>query len=223
METILTTSLTISFKIIRLIENRLQACNFDMTMDLEIDPEFPPDLQEKKLNHIRFWLDNILNDCIAFNIHSSIATDILSELENTVMFCPDEPHDHLLLLLIMAKLNAIGDEVVVIKVASLNTDTSRGFGNSVVGDPLDLLPSPEDWMGKPRYWDQPWWNRPDGGMMDLPVGEDGDPEKKPDILIDFDPIPVQVLIEDTNTEETKSAEIIKLNFKPTVINNDKSE
>lgn len=225
METYIATNLTVDFKINRIVEKRLICSHYDLILDLEIDPEFTAAEQTKKLSQLKYWIDSIVNGCIAFNVHSTLAnTEILGELENFIMFCPDEPNDYLILLLIVAKLNAIGEGVVTVEHASIGSDTNQGFGNVLTGNPLEMLISPEDWMGKTRYFKEAWWNRPDGGMMDIPCGEEEDPEKKPDILIPLETETVFIADNTTNTEiveiEKPSAEIIKLNFKPRIIKND---
>lgn len=222
-DTIIGTTMSISLNICRLVDERLQASNVDMTFDLEIDPSFSQADQKQKLGLIRKWIDNILKNCIAFNVHSQIDTELLGQVINPVMFCPDEPHDYMLLLLITAKLNAIGDGIVKVESSMISSDSNQGFGNNLVGDPLDLLPTAEDWMGEPRYYQKPWWDRPDGGMMDLPVEEGEDPMVKPDILINLMPIDVEVVfdenepaaVEEKEILDNEAGEIINLNsFKP---------
>ena len=223
METYITTNLTVDFKINRIVEKRLICTQYDLIMDLEIDSEFTPAEQTKKLSQLKYWIDNILNGCIAFNVHSTLQTEILGELENYIMFCPDEPNDYLILALVSAKLNAIGERVVTINHVTISSDTNQGFGNGLSGDPLDILISPEEWMGPVRYFKEAWWNRPDGGMMDIPCGEGDDPEQKPDILLSLDFDPVQITVDKSKDDvevEKPSAEIIKLNFKPRIITND---
>lgn len=226
MDTYISTNLSVDFKINRIVEKRLICSHYDLIIDLEIDAEFTPAEQTKKLSQIKYWLDNVVNGCIAFNVHTTLLqTEILGELENSIMFCPDEPNDYLLLLLIVAKLNAIGEGVVIIEHASINSDTNQGFGNVLTGNPLEMLISPEEWMGARRYFKDAWWNRPDGGMMDIPCGEDEDPEQKPDILMPLDTETVFIadnsITSTDNVEvEKPSAEIIKLNFKPRIITND---
>lgn len=220
METLLSTNYTTSIKLIRIIEKRLHSVHLDLTLDLELDPTADSDVQVNKLNLMKKWMENVLTGCIAFNVHNPMNTDFLGQMENNIMFCPDEPNDYLLLLLIVAKLNAIGNDIIEVRSAGINSDESQGFGYSLIGDPLEVLISPEDWMGKTRYFEEAWWNRPDGGMMDLPMEEGDDPNKKPDILIDLEPKAVQITTDKIKNDDATGAEIIKLNFKPTVTPND---
>lgn len=220
METYITTSLTIDFKINRLIEKKVLCTHYDLILELDIDPDYTVNEQTTRISNIKYWVDTILNNCIAFDVHTTLNTEILGQLDNYIMFCPDDPNDYLILLLVVSKLNAIGSNVVTVTHASMSSDTNQGFGNSLIGNPLELLPSPEDWMGKTRYFDQAWWNRPDGGMMDVAVEEGSDPEIKPDILVDLNPSAIKIEIDayDKDPQDLSSgAEIIKLNFKPKLI------
>lgn len=223
LETILTTNLTVSFKMTRLVDKRIQSCHITLALELEIDPELSSTLQLKNLNNMRYWIDNILSESIAFNVNSTLNTELFGDVDNHLMFCPDEPHDHLLLVLIAAKLNAIGDTAVTVKSATIDNDVSHGFGNTLLGDPSILLVSDEDWMGKIRFYDKAWWNRSDGSMMDIPVNEGDNPANKPDILLDFDKPAVQIITDDSDSDTNIGAEIIRLNFKPNNTNDTTKE
>lgn len=214
MESIFSTNWTTTFKLMRLMDKRLQPVTFDISIDLEIEDASQDSDQVQYIDKMKMWVETILNNCIAFNVYNDcIETDFLGKLDNHIMFCPDDPNDYLIFLLVVAKLNAIGNDVVSIKSASINGDVSVGFGYSILGNSLEMLPSAEEWMGKVRYYDQPWWNRGDGCMMDIPVNEGEDPNKKPDILIELGPTEVQIETE-VQDGDSRSAEIIKLNFKP---------
>lgn len=227
MDAIISTNLTVDFKIHRLIEKKLICSHYDLALELEIDPDYTATEQTTRLSNIKYWIESILNNSVAFSVYTKLHTEILGQLDNYVMFCPDDPNDYLILLLVTSKLNAIGSGVVTITHASISSDTSQGFGNSLIGDPLTMLPTPDDWMGKIRYFDQAWWNRSDGGMMDMAIEEGADPNIKPDILVDLNPSTVSIEIEeDKNNFESHTrepadsgAEIIKLNFKPRLVDN----
>jgi hypothetical protein len=174
------------FRITRLIDDRLYASMMEVSLDLDFDDQQDRNLQARHLRTMKRWIEDILDGSVAFSVHNSLNTELFGHISNNTMFCPDEPQDHLLLLLIMSKLNAIGQGCISVRSGNIHSDTNQGFGTTVVGDPLELLPSAEDWMGKARYWDQPWWNRPDGGMMDIPSETGEDLNIKPDILINID-------------------------------------
>jgi hypothetical protein len=207
-----------SIKLLRLIERHLQAVQCEVILDLDFDPKNDMQQQQHHLLMMRTWLDDVLDGSIAFSVLSDLDTTLLGEISNNIMFCPDEPHDHLLLALVISKLNAIGGGHVMIRSGTIVADASGGFSTTLSGNTNDLLPDAEDWMGAVRYWDQPWWNRPDGGMIDLPVNEGDDPADKPDILIDLcdgDARPVIAATEPENSDpsEIKTAEIIRPDFR----------
>lgn len=218
METMLINSLTVSFRINRLIEDRLYASTCDISLDLDFEVDVAANTHKERLTIMRRWISEILDNSIAFNVQSTVNTALFGQVANHLMFCPDEPHDHILLLLIAAKLNAIGAGTVIVSSGTISSDTNMGFGNSLIGDPLDMLPSATDWMGEVRYWPEPWWNRPDGGMMDIPVSKDDDPNVKPDLLIDMQSNGVKLYSktrdEDVVVIADDDEKIIRPNFKP---------
>jgi hypothetical protein len=214
----LTTSWNPCIKLIRLIDGHLQAIQCDLALDLNFDPRNDDQQHHRRLLHMRIWINEILDGAVAFSIHDEIDTSMLGDIANQIMFCPDEPHDFLLLALITSKLNAIGGGYVTITNSTIAVDTSDGFLTALSGDTDHLLPSGDEWMGQVRYWQQPWWNRSDGGMIDLPLNEGDDPEIKPDILISFDDDPALPINVDGDPsiivpQDGKTAEIIRPNFR----------
>lgn len=198
----------------RLIDNQLSPVKLELMFDLEFDDSKDAKQQSLAIAKIRRWFDNVLRDCIAIKISEETNVELFSTLNNNLMFCPDEPHDFLLLLLIHAKINAIGDSIVSVIHSELTSDTSDGFGSYYEGDPRDLLPSLEEWAGLKTFFSAPWWARPDGGMLEVFAGEEDDVSVKPDILIDLEADITDILF------KPEPAEIITPNFKPTIIKND---
>lgn len=218
-DSLILTTWTADFIITRLIDHRFLSGRCEITMDLDFDSSPSASEAQVHLAKMRNWIETVLDGCVAFNVHCDLNTNLLGEVENHVMFCPGEPTDHLLLLLIKSKLNAIGAGCVVLRACTLSGDNNRGFCTTLQGDPAELLPTAEEWMGPVRYWDESWWNRSDGGMMDLPVTEGDDPEARPDILYDLSRdrkassiAPVQD--DPADAEQGRTAEIIRPNFRP---------
>lgn len=214
---IVTNNLTMTINLIRLINDGLFASELTLSTDVEFNDDTPIAEQQEILMLMRRWLDGILDGCIAWDVHNKLDTSLFGTLSNQLMFCPAEPTDHLLLLLITSKLNAIGAGKVWIANTILSSDEAEGFGLSLTGDPLHMLPSAEEWMGADRYFSEPWWNRSDGSMMDIPMEPGEDPSVKPDILIDMrKDLDKDSAIEGESASgaEMRSAEIIRLNFRP---------
>jgi hypothetical protein len=219
MNTRLISTWNIEFRIMRLIDRQLQAIECSITFDLDFDPRDDNQLQQLHLSRMRTWINEVLDGSVAFNVHNdSIDTAMLGMISNQIMFCPGEPYDYMLLALITAKLNAIGAGYVIVNNSTIVVDTSGGFSTTMSGDTDDLLPSGEEWMGPVRYWDQPWWNRADGGMTDIPMNEGDDREAKPDILISLDSddipsLPIKQVAHVEDQSDRKTAEIIRPDFR----------
>ena len=204
----------IDFSIIRLLDRRIVSSNIEFSAELDINDEASAEEQVKVLSSMRKWFDGILDGCIAFCPANEISQSTLEALDNNLMFCPDDPYDHLLLTLLVAKINAIGSGTMRAVHSHLRSNLGEGFGNWFEGDPDDVLPSLTEWLGPTTYFDKPWWHRSDGSMLDLAVGEGMDPAEKPDILVDlWETVPHAV----TNREP---AEIIKPNFNLTIVKDD---
>ena len=205
----------IKFSMLRLLENRMVHSKIKFTTELIVDDDASALQQVTILTNIRKWFDIVVTESIAYSIVKEIPSCTIDHLNNNLMFCPDEPWDHLLLVLLKAKLNAIGEGIVTAGRCYLDSDLNEGFGNWHDGDPLDMLPSAEEWLGDVRYFDQPWWNRSDGGMIDSWVEPGEDPSATPDILID--------LTDDgSDYSNVIPAEIISP-FKPVIVTNDQIE
>lgn len=200
--------------ITRLIDNKIVPAKLELMFDLEFDDSKDAQKQTLAIAKIRRWFDSCLRDCLALPINDSLNIELFSSIGNTLMFCPDEPHDFLLLLLIHAKINAIGNGVVEVSHSELMSDTSDGFGSWFEGQPTDLLPSIDEWLGKRTFFNAAWWNRSDGGMIDVFASDDDDITIKPNILIDLDSDLDDIIF------KLEPAEIITPNFKPTIIKND---
>ena len=200
-----------TIKIMRLIERRLISSNMDVFFEFEFNEDHDKQVQALTIFKMKKWIETIVDGSLAFNTSSSVPTATIEKIDNHMMFCPEEPYDFLVSLLMHSKLNAIGGDVVDVIRLQVLSDMGDGFGNWVEGDSSGMLPTITEWVGERFYYDKPWWDRSDGGMMDMWPGSDDDVTIKPDILID--------LSSDTD-DDAEPAEIIKPNFNPTVIKDD---
>ena len=198
------------FNIIRLLENRLVASNFEFSADIDLDGSADPSEQYKALESMRRWVIDIVDKSIVFCPSSDISPVLLQSLQNNIMITPDDPYDQLLLVLMCSKLNAIGAKVAHITKCQLISDLGDGFGNWFEGDTSDTLPTISEWLGDRTFFDKPWWNRSDGSAIDIWAGPDDDISIKPDILINLWPDEV----DNDDPIEDEPAKIIKHNFKP---------
>ena len=199
------------FETIRLLENRLVASSFEFSAEIELDDSAEAAEQYKALESMRRWIIDIVDGSIVFCPASEISPLLLESLQNNIMITPDDPYDQLLLILICAKLNAIGGKVAHITKCQLISELGDGFGNWFEGDTTDALPTISEWLGDRTFFENSWWNRSDGSAIDIWAGPDDDITVKPDILIDLWPDENTVKI---NVVEDEPAKIIKHNFKP---------
>lgn len=205
------------FKIIRLLDNRLVSSIVEFNAELDFDEDAGSKEHLAAVVSLKRWFDLVVNDCFVFCPKNEIPTATIEELDNNIMFCPDEPHDHILLLVLAAKVNAIGNGVMEALHCHLTSDMGDGFGNWFEGDPDTILPTLTEWVGEHAYFDKPWWHRSDGSMIDVWAGPEDDLSQKPDILMDL----LEGITETSAIpENAEPAEIIKPNFKPTIIRND---
>lgn len=160
------------FRITRLIDQDFVSSECRLELVIHIDPSSTSD-HSIILKCMRWWLDSVLDQSVCYSVQNTAAPlDTISWCNNNVIMAPEEPNDWLLLVMICAKLNAIGEGCVRVISAKMSTNTGNGFGNVFTGDPLELLPETQDWVGLPAFRDQPWWNRPDGGTIDIKLTGD---------------------------------------------------
>jgi len=217
MDTIIGNTYTSEFRLIRLIGKQLVSGLVNIRADLFFNQESTKAQQALALKSIKKWLLDVLDGSIAFNAKNDFPTESFEFLDNHMMFCPDEPYDFMLMTLIYAKLNAIGDGHVAIETLEINSDIGDGFSNWVEGDVDQFLPSVDEWLGEHRFVDLQWWNRPDGGMIEMWAQPEDDVTNTPNIFIPLDNVDISTIVEDI---DEWSAEIIKPNFKPTILRND---
>lgn len=198
-------------KIMRLIDKRLVSSNMEVFFEFELSDEHDKKEQANTVFRLKKWLETVVDGCLAFNTSAAVPLTTIEKIDNHIMFCPEEPYDYLISLLMHAKLNAIGGDVVEITRLQVLSDMGDGFGNWIEGDSSEMLPTLVEWLGDRHYYDKPWWDRSDGGMMDMWAGPDDDITIKPDILINLG---------SDSDDDAEPAEIIKPNFNLTVIKDD---
>lgn len=214
------TRLNVPFKIIRLLEGRVEASNCDIELLLTVDNKDSTNEAKTRLKAIKMWLESFLDGCVCYHTSTEMDTNLLTEISNHIMMCPDEPHDHVLLMLIHTKVSAIGGDDVLILSSSLVSDTSEGFSCSISGPAGDCLPSMEEWIGLRHFHKSPWWYREDSSMIDMLPNDDDDLTVIPDLGEDLILLTKSEDIADDITDEKITAEIIKPTFKPRIITND---
>ncbi len=207
------------FRIIRILDDGLTASDCVVEVSIEINTDSDPSESKNRLKAMKYWISNFLDGSVAFGIGTEIDTTILEQVSNSVMMCPDDPHDYLLLSLIHSKLSAIGGRYVEITRSKLTSDTGEGFSHVVVGNASEMLPAMSEWIGARSYHSVPWWNRDDSSTMDLKPDDDDDISVRPELGIDL----IKAVASEkkaTQDSPTQVAEIIKPPFRPRIISSD---
>ena len=217
MDTVIGNTYNSEFKLNRVIGKQLISGYVTIRMGLEFNPESTRAQQALALKSMKKWLTDVLENAVAFNAKSDFPTETLEFLDNHMMFCPDEPYDFMLMVLIYSKVNAICDGHITVENLEISSDISDGFSNWVEGNVSEFLPTADEWLGEYRYLDTAWWDRSDGAMVELWAEPGDDITTTPDIFIPLDNVDISSIV--SNIEEW-SAEIIKPNFKPTILRND---
>jgi len=215
------TKLHEGFRIIRLIDDHLMAsdCQLDITIDIPADS--PKRDAANRIKAMKLWLGSFVDGSVAIGAGTEMDTTTIEKISNNVLICPDDPHDYLLLMLIHAKLTAIGGGLVIVTRTALASDTGDGFSNAISGINHDWLPSMDEWMGPKAFHDVPWWNRSDSSTMDMRPEPGDDPSNVPDLGSDLIAmVDKQAERPSSGPEKVEPAEIIKPTFKPKVITSD---
>lgn len=208
---------TTNLRLIRLLDNEFISSDCEVVLHFEVKENNDAQLQENIIKSMQLWLHDFVDHGIVYFPGTSIDTTVFESVTNNIIHTPDQPDDYHMCVLLHSKLNAIGQGVVVIKKTEFCADTSSGFKCSVNGTVDEWLPSNTDWMGEHTFFDQPWWNRPDGGTFDLPYTQGDDVGHVRDMLtIDL----IKLVSAEVTDTPVKHAEIIKPAFKPKIITND---
>ena len=210
------TTLASSHRFMRLMDDVLVITHCDFDLNLDVLPGLPKNKQAELITRQKFWLDNCLENCIIVPMDRDSSAEFLANISNPVMFAPTDPTDFLVQVMVHAKLTAIGAGMVNIASSHMTSDAGNGFGIWFEGDPDELLPAQKDWMGERAYYELPWWHRGDAGMIDVPCGAEDDIKQKPDIIVDW----YELMKTPEDQQVTKSAEIIRPQFKPKIVSDD---
>jgi len=214
----LETTLRHRLRLCRLLENKLLYSDCEIECQITTSLTATPEEIHLHFAAMKVWLEDFVDNGIAYNPDSSIDTSWLNLLENNIIMIPGEPFDHLMVAVIHSKLNAIGGSVAAVKRTQFLTDTSRGFSNAITGSTDDWLPTMAEWMGDRHFDHKPWWHRADATTIDLQPNTHDDLTDIPDLggnLVDL--LRGDVVLD---TVEKNVAEIIKPAFKPRLVVSD---
>lgn len=217
--------LNLTFRALRVINNRIIPTNWDITVDVIYD-ETPP--QDQKLNQdievrgalakIRYWFNNIIDGSILFNRNNTWAVNAFTSLEgsqtldNVLVLLPFDPTDEILAQVFQSKMNALAGNHITFGAIDIASDDTEGLSFLFTGISELNLPSMDEWIGERTYFSKPWWCRDDGSTLDVVPNEDNDLNDVPEFAISLD-----FLVERFRPKDMPKAQIIRAEFRPQVI------
>lgn len=216
-------ALFISFRtrisVVRIIENVVIPSRIQIRADVDPSEDVTESQLSNVMSKVKFWFEEIVSHGISFSNDNEDALAMVISDEgknrtaNVLMITPGDPSDDVLAALFQAKLNALGGGIVQFGLVEVKSDNPIGLSFTFVGNASKLLPSMENWMGEPNYFDKPWWNRDDSSTLDVVPPEGTDLTKKPAWAFSLD----------TFSVERDEAIIVKPAFRPTIIDGGKKE
>ena len=210
------TRLQRSFHLFLVSESQLESAHCRISVEIDLLTSSETQRQNQVMNMLDHWLAMIVNDSIVVNLwHENDWSATLSALDNNIILTPGEPDDFTLAMLFLTKMQSILGNAVAINSLEFVSDAGAGVSFTLSADSIDL-PAGEQWMGKHRFHDKPWWLRSDGSTCDVPADADQDLTEKPDILIDLS----ELIPTHAPVANKQPAEIITPRFPLKVIKSD---
>lgn len=196
----------------RLVENILVPSMLAVKCEVEI-----LDLErvDVALRKIEYWLDYYVRNAIAISASNTNGFDMILDenktprLQNSLMITPGEPTDEHLAMIFQSKLQALGCDNLMFGAITVSSDDSAGLVFTYVGDSESELPTMENWISAPTWFDKPWWRRDDASMIDTQAPDGSDLTETPPWAHSLD-----FLEKIGNNPE---AIIIKADFEPKII------
>jgi hypothetical protein len=179
------TRLQRSFHLFLVSESQLESAHCIISLEIDLLTNSETQLQNQAFNMLDHWLAMVVNDSVVVNYwHENNWPEVLNVLDNNIIQIPGEPDDFTLSMIFLTKMQSILGKSVEVNSLEFVSDAGAGVAFTLQNASVDL-PSAEEWMGKKRFYEQPWWLRSDGSTCDVPAEDDQDLTQKPDILIDL--------------------------------------
>lgn len=207
-----------SVKFIRIVDRLLMPCNLRIRAEIIPDDEASESELQSTLSKIRFWLDQLVQKCIAISYDNTDAFEMIVTPEgmnrttNTIMLCPGDPSDEMLAALFQAKFTALSTGYLDFSYVEIKSDNPLGLSFTFAGDARSILPGMEDWFPGRNWFNKPWWERNDASTLDITPTEDADVREVPGWAFSLDV---------KEPEPARTATVIRREFKPTVIDGGK--
>lgn len=125
---------------------------------LKRKPSVIEKMSEEGLQRLHFWKDTILEDIVIMDINSDIFGSMVMSVDNTTMFCPTTPTDHLLVELLHAKISSITKGFFDIHGITLSSTDTHYIEIAFRNNDGYMLPGISYFPEKALH-NKPWWER----------------------------------------------------------------
>lgn len=206
-----------NFSVCRLVENLLFPSTFQVKAEVDIVDETKVELALRKIN---YWLYEYVTQSIVIPANSLGLSLVLNDdntprLQNQLMITPDEPTDDHFCLLLQSKLQALAAGAFAVGTIELTSDNADGLTFTYTGDSEDELPTMDEWISGPTWFDQPWWLRDDSSTFDTVAPAEADLSIPPAWATDLN-----FLNKNISPQE---AIVLKADFSPRIIDDNEPE
>jgi len=157
-------TLPFEFTAVRVYEASLNPTEFEITLSCtpaEFDTRTPGLIEEKShdgMQRLGFWWDTIMSDVIIGDVTSETFAEIVAVAENSAMFCPGLPTDHLLVELLHSKVSSIMKGFFDIHTLSLKSADTKYIETSFRNIDGYRLPDISYYPAETLHA-VPWWER----------------------------------------------------------------
>jgi hypothetical protein len=221
------TGFELTFKGTRVLAGELTPVTF--TMKLELAPLEELESQTAIINtftKIKYFVDEVLDNSVFIERMDEWSALTFVDIEtglpqcaNNLVHVPNAPTNIAIAEVLHSKLNTLCCESMHIGFVGLTSSDGAGLNITSVGDPTEILPTMEEWLGSERsYFSKPWWGRDDASTMDIVPGEDADLAQPPEFAYSL-----AFLLEEPEHDENTPPKVVRLEFRPRIIQGGKKD
>jgi hypothetical protein len=172
------------FSAIRCVNKIMLASHWTIQTQLLLSDETDSAMFEYAIKKISFWVESCLHHSIIFDVKNIWAVDSFlknydPDEQNNIVLTPLPPDDAHLSCLILAKFNALVQNLAVFESIKISSNSDTGVSYVYYGTGSETLPNREDWFKGKFAHLKPWWERPDTTTWDAEVGAKISPQTHP--------------------------------------------
>lgn len=156
-------SIPFKFNAVRIYGVSLHPTIFEISISCTVieDARTPAVVESKSeegMQRLNFWMESILTDVVIVDVNSDLFTDLAGSVDNTVMYCPGPPTDHLLVELLHSKITSITAGMFDIHCVTIKSTDTHGIETSF--RPIDGYELPGvGYIAEEVMHPVPWWQR----------------------------------------------------------------